>query len=425
MYTSPRRSLALIQIKIECLPMLRKFIKMVSKAVTERKGKSKSRYVYSSMCDLILSRMYAQNQPPNGLTSTSKADLPPSSMNATSVGEPKVRTRENEYDIHPNDAKTKEVCSRFLFIIVFKVTLSFCTRQLPSRRSFTRQKESQGNAISDAPLPTLGPSDNFFHAHRLHAGQGPSNAYDIPKPPESTQHTARTDNQNPSLATLHSSAHLTTTHLSSDRPQPDPPLSLSKPPSIAHGDAVNRVSTTDVTTFPKTSPKDAASMALRNTLPVTSAQTSSAITANNIPAVVQTQSSQVQSRGQSDPPKPVEMAQRPSVTRTESHQYYPNSAQKSVNPVPSVSNRLQPSLIAASVSEPPLGIAHTDASFKHGSTTELPSLSKLLKDTPRDDGPSLLRNTALISNPQVLSSAGQKALLMAQNQTNQASTQVC
>src|ERR1700733_10474789 len=117
MYTFPRRSLALIQTKIESLLMLRKSIKMVLKAVAE---KAKSRYVYSSVNVLfdIDPRMHAQNQPPNGLTSTSKVDLPPLSMNFPSVGEPKAKMRD---DIHSNDAKTREVCRSFLFIIVFKV----------------------------------------------------------------------------------------------------------------------------------------------------------------------------------------------------------------------------------------------------------------------------------------------------------------
>jgi hypothetical protein len=300
---------------------------------------------------------------------------------------------------------------------------------LSSRRSFTRQKEfSQipSNTVSDVPLSALAPSDPILPAQRLRAGQGPSNTNDIPKPSEITQpvmrpYTTRTDNQNINHVAQHSFAHLTATHSASDRPQVDLPSYLPYSSATVHADVLAKpVSTAEVSSFSKTIPKDVGSGSLRNTLPVTNAQTSSVITGYNVSPFVQGPSNHVQTYGQPAISKPVETAQlvsRYNMTATDSH----INAAQTMNLMP-MSDRLQPNLIASSVLEPPLAIAHTNAFFKHGSTTEPSSSSK---NIPRDDGSTSLRNTHLTSNTQAAVEIGQKVLPPAQNQSNPTQTQAC
>jgi hypothetical protein len=60
-----------------------------------------------------------QNPLPTGLASSSKVDPPFSSTNYTSVAmEHKAKMRENERDVHLNDAKLREVRQPCLFIVL-------------------------------------------------------------------------------------------------------------------------------------------------------------------------------------------------------------------------------------------------------------------------------------------------------------------
>jgi hypothetical protein len=200
---------------------------------------------------------------------------------------------------------------------------------------------------------------------------------------------------------------------------------LEPPLAIAHADAsAKHVSFAEVSSFSKTIPKDVGSGSLRNTQPVANAQTSSLATGHNVSSLIPAQSNHVQTYGQADTSKSVETAQmvsRHNVTNTESQHYHTNATQKSMS-LPFTSNRPQPNLMAPSVPEPSLPIAHTNASSRHGPTTEP---SSFLKNIPRDEGSTSLRGTLLASNAQTPIAIGQKVPLTAQNQSNHAQTQVC
>lgn len=242
----------------------------------------------------------------------------------------------------------------------------------------------------------------------------------IPKPMEPAQpvtrpHTSRTEYQHPST-------HLTVTRSTSDKPQLDWPSSIPEPPlTTAYADAPARarhVSFAEVPSSSKTLPKDVGSGSLRNTQPVTNAQTSSLATGYNVSSLVPAQNSHIQTYEQADTSKSVEALSRHNVTSTE-NRHHTNSIRGSMG-LPSVSNRPQPSLMAPTVPEPPLPIAYANASSGQGATTEPPSL---FKNIPRDDGSTLLQSTLLTSNSQA-TGIGQKVPLTAQNQINHAQTQV-
>ena len=360
--------------------------------------------------DLVLIFVLTQN---HGLASSAKVDPAFSSTNSTSVTvEHKGKVRDNERDIHSNDAKHGEVGWPPLFNVPRNIQfVAIQLTGLSSRRSFTRQKDSlqvPNDAVADVPLPIIAP-DAILPTQGVRAVQGPSKTQDIPKPTEPAQpvtrpYTTRTDHQHLSHVT-HPSMHLATTRPTSDRPQVDLPSSMPEPPmAVAHASALARhVSFAEVPSFSITVPKDVEPGALRNTQPVTNAQTSSLY---NLSSLVPTQNDHVQTYGQPDTSKPVDTLSRHNVTSTESHHYHTISTQKSVNLMPPVSNRPQPSLTAPIVPEPLLPLAHTNTSSRHGSTTEPPSL----------------RNT---SNSQAAVVIGQKAPLIAQNQSNHTQTQVC
>ncbi|KAF8231318.1 hypothetical protein L208DRAFT_75659 [Tricholoma matsutake] len=358
-----------------------------------------------------------KNHLSNGLASSSKADPPLPSANSTSVVlEHKAKMRENERDNYHSDAKLKE------------------STGMSSWRSFARQKEHfqiPSNAVSDVPLSTLAPSDTISPAQKLRAGQDPSNAYDTSKPTEITQpvtrpYTTRTDTHNPNHEIQYPSTHLTATHSTSDRPQLYSPPPLPEPPSaiVYAGTPGKHVSAVETSSLSKTIPKDVGSGSLRNATSVTNAQTTSVTTGYNASALLQSRNNHVPTYAQPDTSNLVETAQvvpRHNVTSAENHGYHNNATQNSMNVMPSLSNKFHPDFTTQSVPMPPSVVAYPSASSKHESTAELASF---LKNIPRDDGSTPLRNTLLASNTQVAVAAMQKVLLPVQNQTNHANAQV-
>jgi len=317
--------------------------------------------------------------------------------------EPNAGSRDAEHGRNHSNTKLKEVRRPCLFGSLSNKYFVMQLTGLSSRRSFTRQRELlqiPSNAMSNVPSSALASSDVISPPQRVRAGHGQLNMFDISKPAETAQavtrpHTTRTETQNLNHATQ-TSAHLTSAHPTSNRPQLDLPPEL--PLAITYVDApVKNISTAEVSSFSKIIPKDTGSGTLRNTLLDINVQASSVAVGPNVSPLVQAQSNHVQTHGQPSISKPAEITQtlsRPNVTRAESHHLH--ATQKSTNPMPSVSNRLQPNLTAPSAPEPPLAVPHVDA-FQHISTTE--SLS-FLNNILRGNGSTLPRNTLPASNIQ-------------------------